>query len=234
MLKDIILQLKKIVLIMLSLVSLAYSDCTKDEILNMINAGYTSDKVDEICKKDELSSPTVDIQTSDTVDSWFFKFGLGAVNISYPSELGDALDRIESYNGVDRFQIALDIGIYWSVNRNYMLGFNINNHLDNFTDNYNNSELSVSSDNFALSNVYFFEKLEDGFFIRGDIGISQSLISMTGYKDEKSDAGIGLAAGAGYCFNLNIISIQTELLLTSYKMRDDRVISTQLLVSLVF
>ena len=107
-------------------------------------------------------------------------------------------------------------------------------HRDSFTNEISNTLLAVQVNNYALSNIYFFNQIEDGFFIRGDIGITKAVMQSDYYYDTTSKSGFGLAAGGGYCFNFTSVSVQAEVLLTNYTVEGDTINSSQFLVSLLF
>lgn len=227
--------MRKVILAMISIATFSYADCTKDEILQMTHAGYMAEQIDSICSNTKVViSKESKIPSNDDIDSWFFKFGIGAVSISYPGEIKETVDHLDSLDYIDRSQLAIDMGVYWTVNKNYMAGFNINGHSDTFKNTITNDEMSINVYNYAFSNVYFFQKVENGLFVRGDIGIAKGVISSTDTSPSTSENGFGLAIGMGYCFNLNIVSLQTEVLLTNYTIEGDTIKSAQFLVSLLF
>ena len=225
--------LKSLLLVSLGLSSLHAKDCSNEEIIKLVNAGYDKSKIDSLCENNsEIQEP--ERNELSKIDSWFFKFGVGPVAISYPGEIQTAVDILESSSSIERTSLAIDMGFYGTVNKNYMVGFNINGHSDNFKNTNTNAEMSINVYNYALSNIYFFDKVEDGFFVRGDIGIAKAVVDSTFTSAVSSDAGLGLAIGAGYCFNLNVVSLQTELLFTNYSIEGETVNSSQLLFSLLF
>lgn len=167
-------------------------------------------------------------------DEWFAKIGIGMTNISYPDELQTDIEALDSLSYIDRTKSAIDMGVYWSINSNYIAGFNINGHGDYFTDKITNYEMNINAYNYAFSNIYYINKIEDGLFIRGDVGLVRILVGANN-SYTVSDTGFGAAIGGGYCYNIdNTLSIQAELLFTDYYADGDNVRSTQLLFSLLF
>lgn len=168
--------LKSLLLVSLGLSSLQAKECSSKEIIKLVNAGYDKNKIDSLCENgsaiQQPAKKEVSNVDSSEIDSWFLRFGVGAVAISYPNEVQVLVDALDNLSYVERTQIAIDMGIYATVNRNYVLGFNINGHADTFKDTLTNVEANINVYNYALSNIYFFDKVEDGFFIRGDIGKS--------------------------------------------------------------
>ena len=215
-------------------------ECNSEEILKLVNAGYDKQKIDSICNKttdsidNDIKPLHQDLIQTAKIDSWFAKFGVGLVSITYPNELQNEVDTLESLSYVDRTKLAIDMGIYFSITNKYMAGFNINGHSDTLKNINTNAEIHIGVYNYALSNIYYINQIEDGVFLRADIGISKGVVSATGYEDSVSDSGLGLAAGLGYCFNLKVVSLQTEVLLTNYTVENDTVQSAQLLFSLLF
>jgi len=230
--------LKSLLVMILGLTPLYAKECSNEEIIKLVNAGYDKNKIDSLCENSSAVQQADTKEVSQTapseIDSWFFRFGIGAVAISYPDEVQFIVDNLEALNYVERTKLAIDMGFYFPVNRNYMLGFNINGHADNFRNTLTNAETNINVYNYALSNIYFFDEVEDGFFARGDIGFTKAIIDATNTTEAVSDTGLGLAIGAGYCFNLNVVSLQTELLFTNYSIEGETVNSTQLLFSVLF
>ncbi|MFV2056696.1 MAG: hypothetical protein ACC707_09525 [Thiohalomonadales bacterium] len=127
---------------------------------------------------------------------------MGAVSNDYPNDFGQELDRIESFPGVSRTELALDfLGFYWPLESNDTLGFIINGTSDTLVDAFAN-ELSFNTYLYALSYMrYFGVEPGDGFFYRGDIGIAKSLVSFDGgfgRSDYVSGSGYGYLLGIGY------------------------------------
>ena len=213
-------------------------DCTSEQIIKLVNSGYEKNEIDTFCNrkstvsaKEKLSS----INKQRDIDSWFVKLGVGHVSISYPTELQTEINALDSLDYVDRTKLAIDMGVYWTVNSNYMAGFNINGHGDYFTDTSTNEEFNINAYNYALSNIYFIDKIKHGLFLRGDIGIVKILVQSNFSSSISSPAGFGVATGGGYSFSINdSTSIQAEILFTNYSVEGGSVKSFQFLVSLLF
>jgi hypothetical protein len=223
-----------VLLIVVFNITLSAKECNSDEILKLVNAGYDKQKIDSMCDKPADVAQTNTQAKSKDIDSWFAKFGIGAVSISYPIEIQQDVDYLDSLSYIDRTKLAIDMGVYFTVNDHYIAGFNINGHTDNFKNTTTNVEMSIRAYNYALSNIYFINQVEDGLFLRGDIGVTKFVVSVTGKQDVASDTGLGLALGGGYCFNLNVVSLQAEVLLTNYSAEGDTIQSAQLLFSVLF
>lgn len=145
------------------------------------------------------------------VESWYTYWAIGASDNSYSDELDESLDNLESIQGVDRTEVAMDLlGIYFPLsNQRTIVGGVINASGDRIGDGstwmqLNRSMISVSAMHFMGAEP------GDGFFIRGDLGLAKMSIETSEGSSADSDRGTGVLFGLGYGLPL---SDQSRLIL---------------------
>lgn len=133
------------------------------------------------------------------IESWYTYWAIGVASHDYPSDLEAVIDAAESIPGVERSQPALDIfGFYWPVNNNTTAGFVISGSGDRLQDRFDDY-FQINQYLYGLSGMHFFGKeIGDGFFVRGDIGISKIIYESNFLPDEESDNGTGYLLGGGF------------------------------------
>jgi len=136
------------------------------------------------------------------VEDWYTYWSFGLASINYPGETGEVFDMVDSLPGVTRMTFTLDMfGFYWPMeNEQTILGFVVNNASDNLSDDY--TTFSINQYLYGFSVMHFFgSEPGDGFLVRGDIGLSRAVMSISGggFSDSSvSDSGIGFLVGIGY------------------------------------
>ncbi len=211
-------------------------ECSKEETLKFIDAGYTKEEINNICNtvsdQQFASKKQVVHQKDSDIEPWYFKFGLGYVGIKYSSELQNEVETIENVDGVSRSSIAIDFGFYFLIDNNSIAGFNINSISDTFE--REGKEFTIDSYNYALSYMYFPKKVRDGFYFRGDLGISKGVVDGDGVSKYTTDNGLGYGIGLGYSFELGGTGLMLEIFRGSYELDDQKINSTQILLTALF
>jgi hypothetical protein len=127
-----------------------------------------------------------------------FQIGAGMYAPTYPTVLQDALDTMESYPGVDRMKVGLDLALGTAVSEQAYLLLRMDGGGDRLSDSSGSMQL-----NYYLASIgarYYFEP-SGGFFLEGNAGTAFGLLQATGISDTRSDNGFGFGAGLGYDFN---------------------------------
>jgi len=162
-------------------------------------------------------------------ESWYLMVGLGGSIPYYFDDLKGENNSYEKY-----LSINLDIlGIYLTINENIILGvlgngtserYEKNDIVEDILGNKTKkvTELDISAVTIAVSAKYFINKINEGFFLRGDLGISSIVIktedktSLDGERKEETE-GYGFLLGGGYAYP---ITRGTSLLFsTNYTLR---------------
>ena len=158
------------------------------------------------------------------VEDWYTYWSFGFASISYPGDVGAIFDDIDALPGVSRSTFTMDMfGFYWPMaNNQTILGVVVNNASDNLSDS--TTTFALNQYLYSFSAMHFFgAEPGDGFLVRGDIGSSSAVMSVTGggwSGSDESDSGIGFLAGIGYglpvssdsriIFSLNVASRDIE------------------------
>jgi hypothetical protein len=158
------------------------------------------------------------------VEDWYTFWSIGFASINYPGELNEAFDSVDSLPGVTRTTFTMDIfGFYWPLeNKQTIMGVVVNNASDNLGDD--NTTFSLNQYLYSFSTMHFFgSEPGDGFLLRGDIGMSSAVMTISGGGssfEDASDSGVGFLLGIGYgypvsegsriIFSLNLASRDIE------------------------
>lgn len=227
---------KKIIftlLLLCSFSSLYAVDCPPDQVLKLVNAGYTKSEIESMCS--DLNTTMLQRNfCTPQIEEWFIKLGIGAVEVEYPAKRQSYIDTKESKYSIEHTKIAIDLGLYWLVNPNVILGFNINGHNDFLQDKTSGYEMNISIYNYAFSGIYYLKKVQDGVYFRGDAGMAKGFIQESNRADIISSEGIGFLLGIGYSFDLRGTSLQIEVIGTNYIIEGQSYKSQQLMLSILF
>jgi hypothetical protein len=153
------------------------------------------------------------------VESWYVYMGLGYSSTSYSGVMDDYTS---AYYMDKNYSLNWDmVHFYFPVNNNFIIGPALNFVGDSYKDNYYNETVSIYQYFFGPSCMYFFGKeIGDGFFLRGELGLSRMVISSSDSSETSGSNwgnGYGFLAGIGYGLP---VSEGTRLLFTlsySYK-----------------
>lgn len=223
----------------------------------MAKAGFNKEQIDDVCAaRGKISAKDQRIVSADiltpnqtrskshktkkhnrNIESWYFKFGLGPVEIYYPSELQKSVDTLEKTPGVSRSSAAVDLGLYFPLRDDKsVIGFNMNGYSDEFKDAYGN-KMTVSFYKYAFSYLYYFKEIRDGFYVRADMGVAKgnldwSLLGNSG--NTTSETGLGAAFGGGYSFGFDGWGLSAEALYSDLHIENEDYRSAQILFSLMF
>lgn len=133
------------------------------------------------------------------IESWYSYWAIGLASHDYPNDVDAMIDAAESISGVERSQGAIDMfGFYWPIDNKTIGGLVISGSFDRLTDNFDDY-FQINQYLYGASGMHFFGKeIGDGFFMRGDIGFSQSSFESNFLPDDESDYGRGYLLGIGY------------------------------------
>ncbi len=147
-------------------------------------------------------------------ERFYLQFGLGVSSFEYSTEAQAVVDELNSISGISKVGINLDLfGFYFPVNNHKtLIGGMISAAAERWSGN--GGSLQINQYLFGSSVQHFFGRnIGDGFFIRGDLGVSYfdvDLDTTTLKATERSSAGLGLLLGGGYAIP---ISTETRLML---------------------
>ena len=148
----------------------------------------------------------------------YWNWGIGFPFISYPDPLDTLLDGLEDA-GASNLSLSLDIlGIYFRPGGSEQLlaGFNINAWGDVY--DLAGESLQFTALTLGPSFQYYVQnRVGDGVFLRGELGLSRIVLSGSDGTEETSEAGFGVLFGGGYAIP---ISSSTRLLIhVNYAIR---------------
>ena len=220
----------KTYLLILLLFTLSYAQNTQAE-LELVEADAKETLAKQTVKAPSNLPLKEDKKPAKERDTWYFLASYGKANTSYPDSITSHLQsRFPAQYRSTGF--AFDLGIYFPLAENSMLGLVVNNHLEAFfAKDYGG--IGYRSNNRALSYIYFNDKREDGLFVRTDAGVSQSFSADSNGTKYESSLGVGLGAGVGWAHNFDSFSLMATFMFTSYTLNSERVNSTQILFSLI-
>jgi len=138
---------------------------------------------------------------SSEVEDWYVMMGMGTAFSSYGDDLEKPMEIIDE-NVDHSLSLSWDmLGFYFPINNKLMVGPILNAT----TDNYEESGVKIGVFQYTLgaSMQYFPYQINNGFFIRGDLGIAKIVLHMESSEDEETAGsnwgdGFGMLAGAGY------------------------------------
>lgn len=145
------------------------------------------------------------------VESWYTYWSIGISRNTYPTALQQAIDQVDAIPGVNRVQIGLDmLGFYWPLSDNKtILGFVMNGDGDRLSDQSN--YIQINTYLYGLSAMHFFgDEPGQGFFLRGDYGISTGVTQSNYGTSQSNQNGTGFLVGTGYGI---AISDETRIIL---------------------
>jgi hypothetical protein len=204
--------------------STAILDISSCENAKSFKVGAEFNRIDSSYVK---PSPTAPAQESKPVanngaptddEDWYTLWGFGFASVDYDDEdINDEMEDADDQPGVDRSTANYDLfGFYWPMaDRKTMQGFIINVVLDGLDGP--GGELTISQSLYAYSIQRFFgANIGDGWFVRGDVGLSRTTLDVDTYTiddSESGDFGLGALTGGGYGLAL---TRQTRILFGAY------------------
>jgi opacity protein-like surface antigen len=145
------------------------------------------------------------------VEDWYTYWAIGFADHDYPGELDAVIDIADSLPGVDRTETGYDmLGFYWPYNNNTMMGFVISGSSDRLEDS-SGDYIQINQYLYGFSAMHFLgREIGDGFYLRGDAGITKINLDSNFGNDLNSDNGTGFLFGIGYAWP---VSEQSRILL---------------------
>lgn len=168
-----------------------------------------------------LSSAFAQEESPAQVKPFYVHLGLGYANISYPGELGDALDLAETHIG----GVGCDVGVYMPLpgSNKTIVGFDGNGAVDLYS--YpgmlgESASMTMTHVLLSLSSMHFFKEIGLGPFVRADAGLSRLEVKVSDIftdVEAESNYGVGLLVGGGIAFP--ILDKGKALLNVSFSLR---------------
>lgn len=154
----------------------------------------------EVAANPQVINVTPQPGASDTrnrLESWYTNWGLGYPIIQYPDELAAVLDALKDI-GVSNTAIMLDLlGFYFPIGEKVIIGSNVNAWGDRYESN--GESIQINAFTFGGSAMFFLqERIGQGIFLRGDLGLARLVLNGSGTEAEASDLGVGFLIGGGY------------------------------------
>ena len=143
-------------------------------------------------------------------EDWYWTFGLGPSFPTYPSSLQTAIDNAKAQGVDSKAPIALDLGFYWPVEPNTIIGPSIHGSSQRFSGPLADTSITQSGLYFSAMHTIGSEP-GSGFILRGDIGIASvgAEVGSGNFAVKQTNSGFGVNAGIGYGFN---VSDETRLI----------------------
>jgi len=166
-------------------------------------------KIDNNYQSDNPFKKTA--STSRKLESWYTSWMTGMMTTPH----------VDSFASVEKNAPAMNmegIRIHFPLNKHWLLGFgsSLSMMLTTEPGMYYQTEILYMFYLHTISIHFFPSQIGDGFFFRGDLGLTQTTISFSG-ESETSNMALGFLIGAGYAQPL---SDETSLLFQlSYKYR---------------
>lgn len=133
------------------------------------------------------------------VESWYTYWSIGAANNTYPDYIQDDVDAWKASPAIAHTEIAIDMfGFYWPMKNNQtLIGFVINGSADRFS--VGNEYVQLNTYLTSLSAMHYFgNEPGDGFFIRGDLGLTKGIYATNSGTTSLGSNGTGALLGVGY------------------------------------
>lgn len=146
-----------------------------------------------------LAIPVSSLRAAENkLESWYTYWGIGWGGHSYSD---DARERLQDQQGLDHAEIGLDLlGFYWPIGENTVIGGIMNVTGDVYSAEALKTTIVTSLLSFSTMK-FLTNKIGEGWFLRGDIGLAQSStkVEVGSLSDtETSDTGFGFLLGGGY------------------------------------
>ncbi len=153
----------------------------------------------------------------------YIQLGLGYANPSYPLFLQLIVDDLKNDDGITKTSMYIDLGLYWHIAPQTIIGPNINGVGDRFQDEDENY-FQMNQYIYGVSVMhYLIRSFGSGVFIRGDAGLAKVISVSDIYGIEyniTSDNGFGYLVGGGYSFDTDGTRILLNINYTSHSVED--------------
>ena len=123
--------------------------------------------------------------------------GVGYAGVSYPGAMQQSIDRFRAISGASNYTGAIEWGVYVPMGNRMLVGDMNTAAIDYFNDGSFTATMTQLSS--SASALYFATgTIGNGFFVRGDLGLSYLAASNSEGFNAKSELGVGALAGVGY------------------------------------
>ncbi len=141
-------------------------------------------------------------QSEHNAESWYLLLGVGYPVNAYPDNVRTNIDNFTKLNDESHFTLSLDVGVYWPLENNLLLGITLNG----YGDSYDTKDEYIMISNYMVGGSavwYFGGYIGKGFFLRGDLGIAQVDVSDKNSIYNENNIGFSVKADAGYSVPLS-------------------------------
>ncbi len=168
----------------------------------------------------------------ENIQETYISFSLGGASNGYSS---DYVDFLKNSGDMDYGSIFVDFGIYFPMDTHLLVGAAISISSDHFSEVENSEKyIDYTTSLIGVSALYFLDYIEEGIFLRGDLGVTSLSADFGDYEYSESrtndEFGLGILVGVGYSLPLTWGSV-TGNLLFSHKKINDSISSNTLSVS---
>jgi hypothetical protein len=126
---------------------------------------------------------------------FFIQIGGGYSFISYPADLADTISEVESYPGVSRIPLALDVAGGISIAPDSFLMLRLDCTGDRLS--YGTNWVQINSYLYSIGVRHYWRR----FFVDGALGMARIVTQLNSVSDYSlSDPGFGIGGGVGYDF----------------------------------
>lgn len=140
--------------------------------------------------------------TQASLESWYFYLTVGGNSHSYKKPLNSLVDFASDFTDIDTHKTSLDyLGIYMPVvDERTVVGVVMKlSDRRNEVDADNSYKARLSQSHYGASMMHFFgREIGDGFFLRGDAGVSSLVFENTDQNQKEQGTGAGILLGLGY------------------------------------
>ena len=155
----------------------------------------------------------------ENIKSTYINFSLGGASNGYGNKF---IASLKDNDNVEHSSTFFDLGIYFPMSTHTLLGAAVTVSSDHFSDTYGGDNyIDYTTSIIGISAIYFSSYIEEGFFYRGDFGLTTLNVSYSDHGEdiEKSndEFGMGGLVGVGYAFPFTWGTVMINLLF-SHKM----------------
>lgn len=164
--------------------------------------------------------------------SWIVNLSFGTAKVDYIDSIQNKIDSLISTPVSKNISLALDI--YTPVSNHILLGLATQGSTDIYVSSDAATAVSARTFTLAGSLIYFTNTLEDGFFIRADLGSVSNTVQDSNATFFESGTGLSSAFGVGIAYDLGKTSITATALFTTANIQGQGTKGSRLFLSIMF
>ncbi len=153
-----------------------------------------------------VRAQTLEVKNSEKQDSWYVFLSAGIGFSQHDSEDTAKIDNAKFQGADGRYTARSDMPtLYFKIGDKQLLGLGVNFSAENYAESYAAATSLVFHNYFYhFSVLRFWQKIGEGFFVKGDFGQLQTwrIEKSAGSLVEKSFWGLSSQVGVGYGFVL--------------------------------